>query len=126
MKSNTRSVLKQDLFIALIMVGTGLLSNGVEATRTSPLVSVTIGVLIIGAVYLAEHDVVPGLFPEVATIAAFLVVVAVGAAFVVIFSMPTDVVSAAALTGGGVGLVVYRTAFGLVRPVPGYRLEKQE
>ncbi len=120
------SVLKSDLLIAGIMLGTGLYSEGIGAIQSLPLVVVAIGLLLGVAVFLAEHDVVPGLFPEVATVAALLVAVAVGVGFVVVVGNPTDLVAAAALTGGGLGVLLYRTVFGLVRPVPAYRLKKQE
>jgi hypothetical protein len=126
LSSDELSVLKSDLLIAGIMLGTGLYSDGVGATQSLPAVAVSIGGLLAVAVFLAEHDVVPGLFPEVATVAALLVAVAVGVGFVVVVGYPERPVAAAALTGGGLGVLLYRTLFGLVRPVPAYRLEKQE
>jgi hypothetical protein len=120
------SVLKSDLLIAGIMLGTGLYSDGVGAVQSLPVVAGTIGALLAAAVFLAEHDVVPGLYPEVATVAALLVTVAVGVAFALVVGQPRALVAAAALTGGGLGVLLYRTAFGLVRPVPAYRLQKQE
>src|SRR6056297_1985694 len=112
MRSEGRSVLKSDLFLAAIMLGTGLFSGGSEAIRTVPVVSVTIAALIAVSVYLAEHDVVPGVYPEVATVAAFLVTIAVGAGFVLALPASAAVVGAAALSGGGVGIVRYRLVFG--------------
>jgi len=126
MRSEDASVLKSDLFLAAIMLGTGLFSGGSEAVRAVPVVSVTIAACIAVAVYLAEHDVVPGVYPEVATVAAFLVTIAVGVAFVFALSASTAVVGAAALTGGGAGVAVYRLVFGVFLPVPAYRLEKDE
>ena len=126
MRSEGRDVLKSDLFLAAIMLGTGLFSGGDEAVRAVPAVGVTIAALIAVAVYLAEHDVVPGVYPEVATVAAFVVTAAVGLGFVFVLSAPTSVVGAAALTGGGAGVVVYRLVFGFFFPVPAYRLEKDE
>jgi len=126
MRSEALSVLKSDLFLAAIMLGAGLFSGGSEAVRAVPVVGVTIAALIAVAVYLAEHDVVPGLYPEVATVAAFVVTVAVGVGFVFLLSVPARVVGAAALTGGGAGVVVYRLVFGFFFPVPAYRLEKDE
>jgi len=126
MRSEDRSVLKSDLVLAAIMLGAGLFSDGVEAVQSQPLVTGAIAALIAASVYLAEHDVVPGVYPEVTTVAAFLVTVAVGVGFAVLLSAPVAVVSAAALTGGGVGVVLYRVVFGVVLPVPAYRLEKDE
>ena len=126
MRSEALSVLKSDLFLASIMLGTGLFSGGDEAVRAVPAVGVTVAALISVSVYLAEHDVVPGVYPEVASVAMFLVTVAVGVAFVFVLSAPTAVVSAAALTGGGAGVVVYRLVYGFFLPVPAYRLEKDE
>jgi predicted membrane-bound mannosyltransferase len=126
MRSEDLPVLKTDLSVALIMIATGLLSDGVGAVRTAPLVAVAMFVGIAAVVYVAEHDVVPGVYPEVATIAAFLVVAAVGVGFVSLLGRSANVVGAAALTGGGVGLLCYRTLFGLVLAVPAYRLEKQQ
>jgi len=126
MKSEFSPVLKTDLSVALIMLATGLLSDGVEAVRTAPLVTAVMLVGVVVVVYIAEHDVVPGLYPEVATIAAFLVVVAVGAGFVYLLPLTPAIVGAAALIGGGIGLLLYRTLFGLVLSVPAYRLEKQQ
>jgi hypothetical protein len=126
MRSEDVPVLKSDLFLATIMLGTGLFSGGSEAIRTVPVVSVTIAALIAASVYVAEHDVVPGLYPEVASVAAFLVTVAVGVGFVLVLPAPTAVVSAAALTGGGAGVALYRLVFGVFLPVPAYRLEKDE
>lgn len=124
MRSEDLPVLKSDLLLAAIMLGTGLFSGGVAAVRTVPVVAATIAALIAAAVYLAEHDVVPGIYPEVATIAAFLVTVAVGAGFALVLPTPVAVVSAAALSGAGVGLALYRLVFGVALPVPAYRLEK--
>jgi len=126
MRSEALSVLKSDLFLAALMLGTGLFSGGSEAVRAAPLVTATIAVLIAVAVFLAEHDVVPGVYPEVATVAAFLVTVAVGVAFAVLLATPVAAVSAAGLTGGGLGVAAYRLLFGVVLPVPDYRLEKGE
>ena len=126
MKSEFSPVLKTDLSVALIMLATGLLSDGVEAVRTAPLVTAVMLVGVVVVVYIAEHDVFPGLYPEVATIAAFLVVVAVGAGFVYLLPLTPAIVGAAALIGGGIGLLLYRTLFGLVLSVPAYRLEKQQ
>ncbi|WP_276249479.1 hypothetical protein [Haloarcula rara] len=126
MRSEGLSVLKSDLFLAAIMLGTGLFSGGGEAVRAVPVVGVTIAAGIAVSVYLAEHDVVPGVYPEVASVAAFLLTVAVGVGFALVLAAPTAVVSAAALTGGGAGVVVYRTVYGFFLPVPAYRLEKDE
>lgn len=126
MRSEALSVLKSDLFLAAIMLGTGLFGGGSEAVRGVPAVGVAIAALTATSVYLAEHDVVPGVYPEVASVATFLVTVAVGVAFVFALSAPTAVVSAAALTGGGAGVVVYRLVYGFFFPVPAYRLEKDE
>jgi len=126
MRSEELSVLKSDLFLAALMLGTGLFSDGVAAVQTVPVVAVVIGSLLAGAVYLAEHDVVPGLYPEVATLVAFLVTVAVGAGLAVALPAPLAVTGAAALVGGGVGVAVYRLLFGVVLSVPAYRLAKDE
>lgn len=126
MRSEDSQVLKSDLFLATIMLGTGLFSGGSEAVRAVPEVSVTIAALIAISVYLAEHDVVPGVYPEVATVATFLVTVAVGVGFALTLSASAAVVGAAALTGGGAGVAIYRLVFGVFLPVPAYRLEKGE
>lgn len=126
LSSGELSVLKSDLLITAIMLGTGVYSGGAEAVQSLSAVAVTVGLLLSVTVFLAEHDVVPGLFPEVATIVSLLVAAAVGAGFIFVVGHPTDLVAAAALTGGGVGVLLYRTVFGLVRPVPAYRLERQE
>ena len=126
MRSEDIEVLKSDLFLAAIMLGTGLFSGGSEAVRAVPGVGVTIGALVAVSVYLAEHDVVPGVYPEVATVVAFLVTVAVGVGFVLSLSASAAVVGAAALSGGGAGVVVYRLVFGVVLPVPAYRLAKDD
>jgi len=124
MRSEELSVLKSDLFLSTIMVGAGLLSEGVAAVRAVPAVAATIGALTAGTVYLAEHDVVPGVYPEVATVAAFLLTLGVGVGFALGLSQTVAVVSAAGLTGGGVGIALYRFVFGVLWPVPTYRLEK--
>jgi len=126
MRSEDRSVLKSDLFLAAVMLGTGLFSGGTEAVRAVPVVGATIAALIACSVYLAEHDVVPGVYPEVATVAAFLVTLAVGAGFVFVLPASAAVVGAAALAGGGAGVAVYRLVFGVFLPVPEYRLQKDE
>ena len=126
MRSEALSVLKSDLFLASIMLGTGLFGGGGEAVRAVPVVGVAVAALTATSVYLAEHDAVPGVYPEVASVATFLVTVAVGVAFVFILSVPTAVVSAAALSGGGAGVVGYRLVYGFFFPVPAYRLEKDE
>ena len=125
MRSEERAVMKSDLLLGGIMLGTGFLSGGVDAVQAVPVVTVTMSALVSAAVFIAEHDVVPGLYPEVATVAAFIVVVAVGAAFITVLPTPVAVVSAAALTSGGIGLVLYRVVFGVVLDVPVRRLEKQ-
>ncbi|WP_277542702.1 hypothetical protein [Haloarcula laminariae] len=126
MRSEERSVLQSDLFLAAIMLGTGLFSGGSEAVRAVPVVGLTIAALIAVSVYLAEHDVVPGVYPEVATVAAFLVTVGVGVGFVLTLPASAAVVGAAALSGGGAGVAVYRLVFGVFLPVPAYRLAKDE
>jgi len=123
MRSERRAVLSRDLSLAGIMVVAGLFGGGVPAVRAVPVVATTIGVLIAIAAYAGEHDLVPGLFPEVATMTTFAVAILVGVAFVVLLSAPTDVVAAAGLTGGGIGYGLYRIIFGVIRPVPSYRLE---
>jgi hypothetical protein len=125
MRSESRSVLKRDLPIALLMVGAGLFSGGVSAVRTVPVVGVAIAVLMAVSAAAGEHDLVPGLFPEVASMLAFVVVVVVGIGFIVLLPTPIDVTSAAALTGAGVGYAVYRLLFGVVFDVPEYRLERE-
>ena len=126
MRSEDVPVLKSDLFLAAIMLGTGLFSGGSEAVRSVPVVGVTIAALIATSMYLAEHDVVPEVYPEVATVAAFLVTVAVGVGFVLTLSATAAVVGAAALAGGGAGIACYRLVFGVFLPVPAYRLAKDE
>ena len=126
MRSEELSVLRSDLFLASIMIGTGLFSDGLAAVQTVPVVAAVVAGLLAGAVYLAEHDVVPGLYPEVATLVAFLVTVAVGAGLAVALPAPLAVTGAAALVGGGVGVAVYRLLFGVVLSVPAYRLAKDE
>jgi hypothetical protein len=126
MKSETRSVLKSDLFLATVMLGTGLFSGGSEAVRAAPVVMPIIAALIAVSMYLAEHDVVPGLYPEVATVAAFITTVAVGAGLIVALPAEAAVVAAAGLTGGGFGVIIYRLIFGVFLPVPEYRLQKGE
>jgi len=126
MRSERRAVLKSDLLLGGIMLGTGFLSGGVAAVQAVPIVTVTMSALVSLAVFVAEHDVVPGLYPEVATVAAFLVVIGVGAAFITLLPTPVDVVSAAALTSGGIGVVLYRVVFGVMLDVPTRRLEKQQ
>jgi len=126
MRSEALPVLKSDLFLATLMLGTGLFSGGREAVQAVPVVAPVIGALIAASVYLAEHDVVPGVYPEVATVAAFVVTLAVGAGFVFVLPASAAVVGAAALTGGGAGVAVYRLVFGFFLPVPAYRLEKDE
>ena len=126
MRSEELSVLRSDLFLAALMLGTGLFSDGLAAVQTVPVVAAVVGGLLAGAVYLAEHDVVPGLYPEVATLVAFLITVAAGAGLAVVLSAPLAVTGAAALVGGGVGVAVYRLLFGVVLSVPAYRLAKDE
>jgi len=126
MRSEELSVLKSDLFLSTVMVGAGLFSDGAAAVQSQPLVAGTIAVLIAISIYLAKHDVFPGLYPEVATVAAFLVTVAVGVAFALLLSAPVAVVSAAGLMGGGIGVAVYRLVFGVLLPIPDYRLQKDE
>jgi len=126
MRSEALPVLKSDLFLAAIMVGTGLVSDGLGAVRTVPTVAVIVGTLLAGSVYLAEHDVVPGLYPEVVTLVAFLVTVAVGTGLALVLSAPLAVTGAAALVGGGIGVASYRLVFGVVLPVPAYRLQQDD
>jgi hypothetical protein len=88
-------------------------------------VAATIGILLAVSAYAGEHDLVRGLFPEVVTMATFVVAFLAGVGFIFLLSAPVDTVAAAALTGGGVGYGLYRTVFGVVRPVPSYRLERE-
>jgi len=126
MRSEDVPVLKSDLFLAAIMLGTGLFSGGSEAVRAVPVVGVTIAALIAASMYLAEHDVVPGVYPEVATVAGFVVTAAIGVGFAFVLPASAAVVGAAALSGGGAGITCYRLVFGVFLPVPAYRLERDE
>jgi hypothetical protein len=125
MKSEVKAVLRRDLTLAAIMLGTGLLGGGITAVPALPYVAATIGVLLALSAYAGEHDLVPGLYPEVVTMATFVLAFLAGVAFVFLLSSPVDVVAAAALTGGGVGYGLYRTVFGVIRPVPSYRLDAE-
>ena len=125
MKSDVKAVLRRDLTLAAIMLGTGLLGGGITAVPALPAVAATIGILLAVSAYAGEHDLVRGLFPEVVTMATFVVAFLAGVGFIFLLSAPVDTVAAAALTGGGVGYGLYRTVFGVVRPVPSYRLERE-
>lgn len=126
MESETRSVLTADLFGGVIAVAMGVFVGGPTAMLVTPLVGVVMAAVTATALYIVEHDSVPGLYPEVTALASMVVLVCVGGAFVLLLDAPTDIVMATALAGGGVGLLVYRTVFGVVLPVPTYRLEKQQ
>jgi hypothetical protein len=126
MRSEVWAVLQRDLLLAAIMLGTGLLGGGVAAVRALPTVAGTIGLLLAVSAFAGEHDVVPGLFPEVATMVTFVVAVVAGVGFIRLLSAPVEVVAAAALTGGGSGYGLYRILFGVVWSVPSYRLETEQ
>ncbi|MBX0322798.1 hypothetical protein EGH21_07115 [Halomicroarcula sp. F13] len=125
MTDESRAVLKNDLLVGLAVLAVAFFSDGVAAVTAVPAVTVAMAGLLAVALYVVEHDAVPGLFPEVVALASLVLLVSVAAGMAVLLPHPVAVVATAALVGFGVGLVGYRTVYGLLRPVPQYRLDRQ-
>ncbi|WP_336336620.1 hypothetical protein [Haloarcula brevis] len=119
----TQRVLRTDLAVG---IGGAVLGYAEAGTALFDMLPVVVGVgLLTGvAVAVVEHDAVPGVYPEVAALAAFVVLVVAGAGLVALAGAPMTVVLAAALSGFGVGAVVNRVLYGVVFDVPAYRLTR--
>jgi hypothetical protein len=118
-----RWVLRIDLFTAALTLVVGLSIGGREAVLALPAVAVAFGVLMAVGLGVAEHGLVPGVYPEVTALVAFVALGGVAAGAVFLLPVPTRTVVAAIVVGAGVGLVGYRLVFGFVRPVPASRLQ---
>jgi hypothetical protein len=118
-----KSVLKAELPLGAVLIGLGAVEAG-SALADVAAVAAMVCLATAAAFYVTEHDLVPGLFPEVVAIVSLLAVAGVVAGAVAFFPAPMPLVLSAALVGFGVGMVGYRTVFGLLRPLPPWRLER--
>jgi hypothetical protein len=119
----TQRVLRTDLAVG---IGGAVLGYAEAGTALFDLLPVVVGVgLLTGvAVAVVEHDAVPGVYPEVAALASFVVLAVAVAGLVALSEAPMRVVLAAALSGFGVGAVGNRVLYGVVFDVPAYRLTR--
>lgn len=118
-----RSVLKSELPLGGVLTGLGLVEAGTALADVAAVAAV-VCLATAGAFSVTEHDLVPGLFPEVVALVSLCAVAGLVVGFVVFLPAPTSLVLSAALVGFGVGIVGYRTVFGLLRPLPSWRLER--
>lgn len=116
-----RTVLKTDLFFPALVAATGVVEAWPDLRATASTVAV-VWLLTVTGLYAVEHDVVPGLFPEVTALLVLVLIVAATAGLIVVSPQSLRLVGAGALLGFGLAVVSYRTVFGLVLPVPEYRL----
>jgi hypothetical protein len=119
----TQKVLRTDLAVGIGGAVLGYAEAGTALFDVLPVV-VGFGLLTGVAVAVVEHDVVPGVYPEVAALASFVVLVGAVAGLVMLSGASMSVVLAAVLSGFGVGVIGNRVLYGIVFDVPAYRLTR--
>lgn len=119
----TQKVLRTDLAIGIGGAVLGYAEAGSALFDVLPVV-VVVALVTAGAVAAIEHDAVPGVYPEVATLAAFIVLAASVLGLVRLSAAAMPVVLAGALSGFGVGILGNRVVYGVVFAVPAYRLAR--
>jgi len=119
----TQEVLRTDLAIGIGGAVLGYAEAG-TALVDVPAVVVGFGLLTGIAVAIVEHDAVPGVYPEVAALAALVVLSGAVAGLVALSEASVTLVLAAVLSGFGVGVIGNRLLYGIVFDVPAYRLTR--
>ena len=119
----TQKVLRTDLAIGLSGAVLGYAEAGTALFELLPVV-IGFGLLTGIAVAVVEHDAVPGVYPEVAALAFFIVLVGAVAAVQTFSEVSVTLVLATALSGFGVGVIGNRVLYGIVFDVPAYRLTR--
>ncbi|MDS0219848.1 hypothetical protein NDI54_00590 [Haloarcula sp. S1AR25-5A] len=119
----TQKVLRTDLAVG---IGGAVLGYAEAGSALVDVLAVVAGVGLLTAVAVAvvEHDAVPGVYPEVVAVAAFLVLAGAVAGLVTLSTAPMTVDLAGALSGFGVGVLGNRLLYGVVFEVPPYRLTR--
>jgi len=119
----TQKVLRTDLAVGIGGAVLGYAEAGTALFDVLPVV-VGFGLLTGVTVAVVEHDAVPGVYPEVAALASFVVLVGAVAGLVTLSGASMSVVLAAVLSGFGVGVIGNRLLYGIVFDVPAYRLTR--
>ncbi|MFB6224034.1 MAG: hypothetical protein ABEH86_10250 [Haloarcula sp.] len=119
----TQKILRTDLAIGLGGAVLGYAEAGTALFGLLPVV-VGFGLLTGVAVAVVEHDAIPGVYPEVAALASFIVLAGAVAGLVAVSAASMSVVLAAVLSGFGVGATGNRILYGIVFEVPAYRLTR--
>jgi hypothetical protein len=119
----TQKVLRTDLAVGIGGAVLGYAEAGTALFDVLPVV-VGFGLLTGVAVAVVEHDAVPGVYPEVAALATFIVLAGAVAGLVTLSQASMSVVLAAVLSGFGVGVIGNRVLYGIVFDVPAYRLTR--
>ncbi|MHC3378934.1 hypothetical protein [Haloarcula sp. H-GB5] len=119
----TREVLRTDLAIG---IGGAVLGYVEAGTALVDVLAVVVGFGLLTGITVAvvEHDAVPGVYPEVAALAAFIVLSGVVAGLMMLSEVSVTLVLAAVLSGFGVGVIGNRLLYGIVFDVPAYRLSR--
>jgi len=119
----TQKVLRTDLAVG---IGGAVLGYAEAGSALFDVLPVVVGVTLLTAVAVAvvEHDAVPGVYPEVAALASFLVLAGAVAGLVTVSPAPMTVDLAGALSGFGIGVLANRLLYGVVFAVPAYRLTR--
>ncbi|WP_434531250.1 hypothetical protein ACODNH_08370 [Haloarcula sp. NS06] len=117
----TQKVLRTDLAIG---IGGAVLGYAEAGTALIDVLAVVVGFGLLTGITVAivEHDAVPGVYPEVAALAAFIVLSGVVAGLMMLSEVSVTLVLAAVLSGFGVGVIGNRLLYGIVFDVPAYRL----
>ncbi|GGK55577.1 hypothetical protein [Haloarcula sebkhae] len=119
----TQEVLRTDLAIG---IGGAVLGYAEAGTALVDVLAVVVGFGLLTGITVAvvEHDAVPGVYPEVAALAAFIVLSGVVAGLMMLSEVSVTLVLAAVLSGFGVGVIGNRLLYGIVFDVPAYRLSR--
>ncbi|NLV13425.1 hypothetical protein [Haloarcula argentinensis] len=119
----TQEVIRTDLAIG---IGGAVLGYAEAGTALVGVLPVVVGFSLLTGITVAvvEHDVVPGVYPEVAALAAFIVLSGVVAGLMMLSEASVTLVLAAVLSGFGVGVIGNRLLYGIVFDVPAYRLSR--
>ncbi|EMA33894.1 hypothetical protein [Haloarcula japonica] len=119
----TQEVLRTDLAIG---IGGTVLGYAEAGTALVDVLAVVVGFGLLTGITVAvvEHDAVPGVYPEVAALAAFIVLAGVVAGLMMLSEASVTLILAAVLSGFGVGVIGNRLLYGIVFDVPAYRLRR--
>ncbi|RLM97042.1 hypothetical protein [Haloarcula sp. Atlit-7R] len=119
----TQKVLRTDLAIG---IGGAVLGYAEAGTALVDVLAVVVGFGLLTGIAMAvvEHDAVPGVYPEVAALASFIVLAGAVAGLVTLSGSPITLVLSAVLSGFGVGVIGNRLLYGIVFDVPAYRLTR--